>query len=78
MTAMSLSQPAAAAPERCPFHHDDSGSCRASVAGLRVEWRRRRSRCTSDDHDDCTLFLSRILRASRPQATIDPWPIHQK
>ena len=78
MTAMSLMQLTTETHDRCPFHRPESGSCHASIAGLRVEWRRRRTLCTTDDHDDCALFLSRILRASRPQATIDPWPIHQK
>jgi hypothetical protein len=64
--------------EGCPFHRPDAGTCRASVAGLNVEWRRRKSYCTTDDYDYCAVFLSKILRCSRPQATLEPWPIHQK
>lgn len=64
--------------EGCPFHRADAGTCRASVVGLQVEWRRRKSHCTTDDYDYCAIFLSRILRASRPKATLDTWPIHEK
>ena len=64
--------------DRYPFYRNETDTCRAAVPGLRIEWRRRRERCTSDDHDDCTLFLSKILRSSRPKARLETWPIGQK
>lgn len=67
-----------AAADRCPFYPVEADTCRAAVSGLRLEWRRREHLCTSDDHDHCTVFLSKVLRSSRPKASLETWPLHQK
>ena len=64
--------------DRCPFFRPEANACGASVSGPRLEWRRRKNICTSDDHDRCTLFLGKILRGSRPRARLELWPMGQK
>ncbi len=49
----------------CPFRDLAAGVCRASFSALPLT-QLRQSYCTSEDHDDCALFLARLLRASRP------------
>ncbi|MBE0598244.1 MAG: hypothetical protein IH614_13330 [Desulfuromonadales bacterium] len=63
--------------DRCPFYRPQTDSCQAAIPGLRIEWRRQ-TRCSSEDHDDCTAFLAKILRSSRPKARLEPWPLGQK
>jgi hypothetical protein len=64
--------------DHCPFYRPGSNYCRAALPGLRMEWRRRKQVCTSDDHDYCTVFMAKILRSSRPKASLETWPLHQK
>lgn len=66
------------AEERCPFYRPETETCRAALSGVRFEWRRRRNHCTSEDHDDCTVFLGKILRSSLPKARLEPWPLGEK
>lgn len=57
---------AGAAGGHCPYH--ESGSlCRASYSAMTVDRRRARNYCGCEDYDLCPLFLSRVLRGSRPR-----------
>lgn len=56
-TALDLSSP-------CPFFENPAVRCRAAFARGAASRSRRLSRCQSDDHDNCPLFLARLLRSS--------------
>lgn len=64
--------------EKCPFYRPEMDKCQAVAHGFRIEWRRSRNYCSSDQHDDCTLFLGKILRNSRPQAKREALPFQNK
>ena len=55
-----------ASSARCPYHGVDA-RCRAAVSGLSPDRRRARNYCTSEDYDLCPLYLSKLLRSSRPR-----------
>ena len=62
----------------CPFYCADKCACGASFSTSRLEPARISHRCFSEDHEDCPLFLSKILRHSQPLFGRDPWPVYQK
>jgi hypothetical protein len=64
--------------ERCPFYRPETGKCRAAISGLQIEWRRSRNYCSTDDHDDCTVFLGKILRNSFPKSRLEALPFNMK
>ncbi len=49
----------------CPFQ-DESGGCRASTSGMPLSRGRRKDCCTTDDYDDCAIYLAKFLRTGRP------------
>ena len=64
--------------DTCPFHSAADSRCRAAFSSFAPGSRFRSPRCSSEDYDDCPLFLARALRSSRPQGRREPWPLHQK
>lgn len=48
----------------CPFFVGTPARCRAAFAKEPADRGRRPSRCQSDDHDNCPLFMARLLRRS--------------
>ncbi|WP_144401920.1 hypothetical protein [Geoalkalibacter subterraneus] len=79
MSAIHRSLPSRPAlHSNCPFYCVDKSACDASFSSTRLEPTRIAHRCFSEDHEDCPLFLSKILRHSQPLFGRDPWPAHQK
>lgn len=52
----------------CPYFDESGSLCRASISTLHIDGRRRRIHCATDDHDDCAIYLSKMLRSRRPVA----------
>ncbi len=50
----------------CPYHGADA-HCHAAASGISPDRRRIRDYCSSEDYDLCPLFLSKLLRSSRPR-----------
>ncbi|MFA5516084.1 MAG: hypothetical protein WDA20_07320 [Desulfuromonadales bacterium] len=50
----------------CPYRDLAAGVCRASFSALPLDQRRQSCYCDNENHDNCVLFLSRLLRASGP------------
>ncbi len=63
------SAPAPDLSSPCPFFAAASTHCRASLAGRPFERSRLARRCQSDDHDNCPLFMARLLRSSPVERT---------
>lgn len=62
-----LPVPQSSAPDPtspCPFLQSTPARCRAAAAGRVFDRSRRARRCQSDDHDNCPLFMARLLRSS--------------
>jgi hypothetical protein len=53
-------------PGKCPYFDGFGGTCGASFSAMPVDRRRRNGYCASDDHDDCAIYLSKMLRINRP------------
>lgn len=53
----------------CPFFEASPTHCRASFAGRLFDRSRSVRRCQSDDHDNCPLFMARLLRSSPVERT---------
>jgi hypothetical protein len=47
--------------EACPFF-DTGDICGAAISACVIGWKRKLVFCTTDDHDDCPLFISKVLR----------------
>ncbi len=62
----------------CPFYCAEKSACGAAFSATRLEPTRIAHRCFSEDHEDCPLFLSKILRHSQPLFGRDPLHIHLK
>lgn len=56
----TLTDPAAP----CPFLASSPGRCQAAFASAGPKRGRLARRCQSDEHDNCPLFMARLLRSS--------------
>jgi hypothetical protein len=45
----------------CPYNDTSSGLCTASLSGMSTD-RKDSGVCSTENHDDCPIFLSKILR----------------
>ncbi|PLX94110.1 MAG: hypothetical protein C0621_05960 [Desulfuromonas sp.] len=50
----------------CPYFRSETESCRLSCDASSLNNRTRRRYCRTEDHEDCPLFLSHMLRNSAP------------
>jgi hypothetical protein len=50
----------------CPFFDDQKKTCSAATGLLTPGSNYQENYCTSDDYDDCPLFLCQALRSSQP------------
>jgi hypothetical protein len=57
----SLAAHAAITAEACPFF-DTGDICDAAISSALVGWKRKLVFCTTEDHDDCPMFISKVLR----------------
>lgn len=46
----------------CQYHESKEGRCGASLTRLQLSETTRGHLCTTENFDDCPLFLSRIIR----------------
>ena len=65
-------------PAVCPFLDTRQHLCQAAFSGRSLDRRRREKLCSMDDHDRCPLFLSKLLRSSRPHFGFDAQPMRDK
>ncbi len=49
--------------ETCPFYSRGSSTCLASISMMRVSVLTALAKCAGEDHDECPLFLSKVLRS---------------
>ncbi len=49
--------------DTCPFYSRGSATCLASISMMNVSVLTALAKCASEDHDDCPLFLSKVLRS---------------
>jgi hypothetical protein len=49
-------------PERCPYHDTSANICKASLSLISIDNNRRSGYCSTDNYDNCALFLSKTLR----------------
>jgi hypothetical protein len=49
-------------PEFCPYHDLSSNICEASLSSITVDRVRCAGYCSTDNFDNCALFLSKTLR----------------
>ena len=47
----------------CPYCSFETDRCQAALSQLRHTQSPHTSLCSSEDHDSCPLFLSKLLRA---------------
>jgi hypothetical protein len=45
----------------CPYNNTSRGLCTASLSGMPTEGKDK-GLCSSENHDDCPIFLSKVLR----------------
>ena len=64
--------------ERCPFLARDGDKCQATLAGVKVSWRRDSTHCSSGDYDACNRFLARVLQSSQSRSSQELWSIREK
>lgn len=64
--------------ERCPFLAESGDRCQATLAGVKVSWRRDSTHCNSGDYDACNRFLARVLQGSQSRSTKELWSLRQK
>lgn len=62
----------------CPFLDAHQRTCHAAFSTAGLDRRRRETLCSSDEHDRCPLFLSKLLRANRPHFGFAPQPMRDK
>lgn len=67
-----------AEPAVCPFLDTRHHLCQAAFSGRSLDRRRREKVCATDDHDRCPLFLSKLLRSSRPHFGADTQQMRDK
>jgi hypothetical protein len=53
--------PSAITAEACPYF-DIGDTCGAAISSALVGWKRKLVFCTTEDHDDCPMFISKVLR----------------
>ncbi len=46
----------------CPFSETESNICSASLSAMVIGPTKRRNYCSTDDYDNCPVFLAKILR----------------
>jgi hypothetical protein len=46
----------------CPFYSPRENICMASISSMSIDSARKADYCSSEDHCDCPMFLSKILR----------------
>ena len=49
-------------PNICPFYSKCDSICTASISSMSVSDFNAVMKCKSEDHDNCPVFLSKILR----------------
>jgi hypothetical protein len=49
-------------PEICPYHNAATDICAASLSSISIDRKRRTGYCSSDNYDNCALFLAKTLR----------------
>ena len=49
----------------CPYCNNNSDICMASFTSLKIGKLVRLKHCSSENYDDCALFLARSLRSTR-------------
>jgi len=49
-------------PESCPYHDVAKNICAASLSSIAADRVRRASYCSTDNYDNCALFLAKTLR----------------
>ncbi len=49
-------------PEFCPYHDISVNICSASLSSISVDKTRRACYCSTDNYDNCALFLAKTLR----------------
>ena len=64
--------------ERCPYLAEDGDKCQATLAGVKVSWRRDSTHCNSGDYDACNRFLARVLQGSQSGSSQELWSIREK
>lgn len=53
---------------KCPYFDGFDTVCRASLSALPVDRRRSSVYCACEDHDDCAIYMAKVLRLHRPVA----------
>jgi hypothetical protein len=53
----------------CPFFDQDESRCKGSISNAPVPGQRQFLYCQSDDHDQCTYYLAKLLRQSRAKSS---------
>ncbi len=51
----------------CPFFVSNSQDCKVSCSGAGTTATQQLCYCETEDYENCPLFLSRLLRNSRPK-----------
>jgi len=46
----------------CPYFNDKNGICAASLSRMAIDSNRRAGHCSTEDYDNCPIFLARTLR----------------
>lgn len=46
----------------CPFYSPKENVCAASISSMSIDIWRKADYCASDNHADCPMFLSKLLR----------------
>lgn len=64
-TPLSRLKPGASPHEQCPDYDSASQACRISISQAKPSARQRSIYCTSDDYDNCPIYLCNALRQSR-------------
>ncbi len=49
--------------EVCPYCDDTADECKASVSSLKIGALLRSTRCNTENHDNCSLYLAKCLRS---------------
>jgi hypothetical protein len=48
--------------ELCPYQAVDSSICAASISSITIDSARNSGYCSTDNYDNCALFLAKTLR----------------
>ena len=51
------------AEDVCPYCDDNADECKASVKSLKIGELLRLNRCSSENYENCSLFLAKCLRS---------------